>query len=115
MNKLTFYLDIFQNIPTISTTSTTTYFVLKIGIKLMEILSFEAYRTSTTSKNLHQFSQQTLQLVEILQLLVEILLYNTSTKRSSNQAPFDKISKSGDSGSSGGSCSNKEEERSYIK
>jgi len=34
---------------------------------------------------------------------VEILSDDTSTKRSSNQAPFDKISKSGDGGGSGGS------------
>jgi hypothetical protein len=37
--------------------------------------------------------------------LVEILypvFYNTSTKRSSNYAPFDKVSKSGDGGCSGG-------------
>jgi hypothetical protein len=33
---------------------------------------------------------------------VEILLCNTSTKTSSNYAPFDKISKSGDGGCSGG-------------
>ena len=31
---------------------------------------------------------------------MEILFYNISTKRSSNQAPFDKISKSGDGGGS---------------
>jgi hypothetical protein len=37
-------------------------------------------------------------LVEILLLLVEIRFYNTSTRRSSDIAPFDKISKSGDSG-----------------
>ena len=29
-------------------------------------------------------------------------MYDTSTERSSNQAPFDKIGKSGDGGSSGG-------------
>jgi hypothetical protein len=34
---------------------------------------------------------------------VEILSDDTSTKRSSNQAPFDTISKSGDGGGSGGS------------
>jgi hypothetical protein len=39
--------------------------------------------------------------VEILQPWVEICLYNTSTKRSSNLAPFDKISKSGDGEGSG--------------
>jgi hypothetical protein len=39
--------------------------------------------------------------VEILQLLVEIILYNTSTNRGSNLALFDKISKSGDGGGSG--------------
>jgi hypothetical protein len=39
--------------------------------------------------------------VEILQPLVEILFVNTSTKGSSNLAPFDKISKSGDGGHSG--------------
>jgi hypothetical protein len=44
--------------------------------------------------------------VEILQYLVEILIYNTSTKRSSNLAPFDKISKSGDGGGSGDIFSN---------
>jgi hypothetical protein len=33
--------------------------------------------------------------------VVEICLYNTSTKRSSNRAPFDKISKSGDGVGSG--------------
>jgi hypothetical protein len=33
---------------------------------------------------------------------LEISVYDTSTKRGSNQAPFDKISKSGDSGHSGG-------------
>jgi len=32
---------------------------------------------------------------------VEIVLYNISTKRSSNLAPFYKISKSGDGGGSG--------------
>jgi hypothetical protein len=37
---------------------------------------------------------------------VEILLHNTSTKRSPNQAPFNKISKSGDGGGSGGSFTN---------
>ncbi|HKG89352.1 MAG TPA: hypothetical protein VKA95_13590 [Nitrososphaeraceae archaeon] len=35
--------------------------------------------------------------------MVEISTYNTSTKRSLNQAPFSKISKSGDGGGSGGS------------
>jgi hypothetical protein len=39
---------------------------------------------------------------------VEILLVDTSTKRSSNPAPFDKISKSGDSGGSGDIFSIKE-------
>jgi hypothetical protein len=39
--------------------------------------------------------------VEILQSLVEISNYTTSTKRSSNVAPFDKIRKSGDGGGSG--------------
>ena len=34
--------------------------------------------------------------------MVEILFVNTSTKTSSNQPPFDKISKSGDGGYSGG-------------
>jgi hypothetical protein len=34
---------------------------------------------------------------------VEILYFDISTKRSPNQAPFDKISKSGDGGGSGGS------------
>jgi hypothetical protein len=38
---------------------------------------------------------------------VEILLYNTSTKSSSNRAPFDKISKSEDGGGSGGSLDTK--------
>jgi hypothetical protein len=47
----------------------------------VEVSLFEAYRTSTTDKNLHQSSQLAL-LVEIPQLKVEILLYNTSTKRS---------------------------------
>jgi hypothetical protein len=32
---------------------------------------------------------------------VEILVYDASTKRSSNLTPFDKISKSGDGGGSG--------------
>jgi hypothetical protein len=41
-------------------------------------------------------------MVEKLQLQVEILFLDTSTKRSSNYAPFDKVSKSGDSGRSGG-------------
>jgi hypothetical protein len=40
--------------------------------------------------------------VEILQSILEVSNYNTSTKRSSNPAPFDKISKSGDGGGSGG-------------
>ncbi len=39
---------------------------------------------------------------------MEILTYNTSTKRGSNLAPFDKISKSGDGGGSGGSLDTKE-------
>jgi hypothetical protein len=33
---------------------------------------------------------------------VEVCIYNISTKRSSNYASFDKISKSGDGGHSGG-------------
>jgi hypothetical protein len=32
---------------------------------------------------------------------VEVCIYNISTKTSSNQSPFDKISKSGDSGHGG--------------
>jgi hypothetical protein len=39
--------------------------------------------------------------VEVPYLKVEISTYNTSTKRSSNLAPVDKISKSGDNGGSG--------------
>jgi hypothetical protein len=45
-------------------------------------------------------------MVEILQLLVEITNCNTSTKGSSNLAPFSIISKSGDSGGSGDIFSN---------
>ncbi len=40
--------------------------------------------------------------MEILQSSVEMPLVDTSTYRSSNQAPFVKISKSGDGGRSGG-------------
>jgi hypothetical protein len=45
--------------------------------------------------------------VEILRLLVEVPNYNTSTKRSSNLAPFGKISESGDGGGSGDILANK--------
>ena len=38
---------------------------------------------------------------------MEISTYNLSTKRSLNLAPFDKISKSGDGGGSGGSLDTK--------
>jgi hypothetical protein len=31
--------------------------VLKIDLKSVEVLFFEAYKTSTTDKNLHQFSE----------------------------------------------------------
>jgi hypothetical protein len=44
-----------------------------------------------------------LPLVEILLTIVEVCIYNISTRRSLNQAHFDKISKSGGSGGSGGS------------
>lgn len=37
--------------------------------------------------------------------LVDMCTYNSSTARSLNQAPFDKISKSGDGGGSGDSFS----------
>jgi hypothetical protein len=48
--------------------------------------------------------------VEILKQLVEMSTYNTSTKRRSNQAPFSKISKSGDGGGSGDTFAYKKKE-----
>jgi hypothetical protein len=51
--------------------------------------------------NLHQFGRLDLIGGDTL-TRSEILLFYTSTKRSSNYASFDKISKSGDSGRSGG-------------
>jgi hypothetical protein len=61
---------------------------------------------STRNKFLHfnliSPTEELLQLAEILLTTVDICTCNTSTKRSSNQAPFDKISKSGDGGGSGG-------------
>jgi hypothetical protein len=61
----------------------------------MEVFFNHVCKTSTRTAYLHQFSQLVLP-VEILQPIVEICIYNTSTERNLNQAPFDKISKSGD-------------------
>jgi len=85
--------------------------MLKFSLKSVEVLFFEACRTSTRNKNLHQSSQLAL-LVEISLPSVKISVHNTFTKRSPNQAPFDKISKSGGGGGSGGSIGTK---RAYHK
>ena len=56
----------------------------------------------STKTNISTANHQ-LQVVDIIRSEVEISIYNTSTARILIWAPFDKISKSGDGGGSGGS------------
>lgn len=75
--------------------------------KSVEVLSYLIFCTSTLITNLHEYDlheyDHEIPMVDIPKLKVEILLLDTSTNRSPNQAPFDNISKSGDGGDSGGS------------
>jgi hypothetical protein len=76
---------------------------------MLEIFLGTVYNISTFNKYLHLIVQKIIGwslVVEILSYLVEIVLYNISTRRSSNQALFDKISNSGDGGGSGDIFSN---------
>jgi hypothetical protein len=104
IDKIQATIKLYKNTSTISTTSTTTYFVLKINTKSVEIFFNAVCKTSTRNRYLHQVNWPTL-LVEIPLPSVEIPFLDTSTKRSPKQAPLDKISKSGDCGCSRGSLS----------
>lgn len=72
-------------------------FCAQIDRKSVEVLLNAACNISTLNKYLHFFTLDKCRVssyvVEILQPLLEIWFYNSSTKRSSNPAPFDEISK----------------------